>query len=82
MIILLMLLVLLALAWGLADIQLSAPIAKPEPLVPVVVKKVQAPEPPDVPQAEPDSPAESAAPAPAAEDGGRAPPVGENPQDK
>lgn len=31
MILLLMVIVLLALAWGLADIQLNAPIERPEP---------------------------------------------------
>jgi hypothetical protein len=53
MIILLMVLVLLALAWGLADHQLSAPIERPEPPIPAIVKPRQdVPPTPEAPQGE------------------------------
>lgn len=63
MILLLMVIVLLALAWGLTDMQLSAPIERPEPPLPVIAKPVPPPVPPEVPPAEPALP-DSAEPAP------------------
>lgn len=65
MILLLMLIVALMLAWGLTDMQLSAPIERPDPPLPAmpVVTKKAPPQPPlEVPQAEavpaaPDEPA-------------------------
>jgi hypothetical protein len=62
MILLLMVIVLLALAWGLSDMQLNAPIEKPEPPMPVITRKVPPPAPLEVPQAEPAFPAESGEP--------------------
>lgn len=62
MILLLMLIVALMLAWGLTDMQLNAPIERPEPPIPVIAKPVTPPAPPEVPPAEPVLP-ESAEPA-------------------
>lgn len=50
MIFLLMVVALLALAWGLADFQLSAPIERPEPAP--IVKQVKPPPPPEIPAAD------------------------------
>lgn len=63
MILLLMLIVALMLAWGLTDMQLNAPIERPEPPIPVIAKPVPPPAPPEAPPAEPTLP-DSAEPAP------------------
>lgn len=53
MILLLMLIIALMLAWGLTDMQLNAPIERPEPPIPVIAKPVPPPAPPEAPQASP-----------------------------
>ena len=62
MILLLLLIFALMLAWGLTDMQLNAPIERPEPPLPVIAKPVPPPAPPELPTAEP-IPPESAEPA-------------------